>query len=123
VKIIDVNARIYDFSSATLIEGLRNLGHTVLCSEASNYGAGVAHDRSAALPSSMTRRATTSIAPIWSRRSRAAASSAYFNTTRPAPGLNISCGARCRWSSASWSPFEATAGRLRSSVPNSAINS
>jgi len=44
VKIIYVNARIYDFSSATLIEGLRNLGHTVLCSEASNYGAGVAHD-------------------------------------------------------------------------------
>jgi hypothetical protein len=42
VKIIYVNARIYDFTSATLIEGLKNLGHTLLCSEASNYAAGVA---------------------------------------------------------------------------------
>jgi hypothetical protein len=44
VKIIYVNARIYDFTSATLIEGLSNLGHTLLCSEASNYGGGVAPD-------------------------------------------------------------------------------
>lgn len=42
MKIIYINARIYDFTSATLIEGLKNLGHHVLCSEASNYGAGVA---------------------------------------------------------------------------------
>jgi glycosyl transferase family 1 len=44
VKIIYVNARIYDFTSATLIEGLKNLGHTLLCSEASNYADGVAAD-------------------------------------------------------------------------------
>jgi hypothetical protein len=44
VKIIYINARIYDFTSATLIEGLRNLGHSLLCSEASNYGGAVAPD-------------------------------------------------------------------------------
>ena len=44
MKVIYVNARIYDFTSATLIEGLRNLGHTLLCSEASNYGSAVAPD-------------------------------------------------------------------------------
>jgi glycosyl transferase family 1 len=42
MKIVYVNARIYDFSTATLIEGLQGLGHTVLCSETSNYGTGAA---------------------------------------------------------------------------------
>jgi hypothetical protein len=42
MKIVYVNCRIYDFTTATLIEGLNNLGHTVLCSETSNYGTAVA---------------------------------------------------------------------------------
>ena len=41
MKIIYVNARIYDFTTATLLEGLTGLGHTVLCSQTSNYGVGV----------------------------------------------------------------------------------
>ena len=44
MKIIYVNAPIYDFTTATLIEGLKNLGHTLLCSESSNYGVGVADE-------------------------------------------------------------------------------
>jgi len=44
MKIVYVNARIYDFTTATLIEGLKSLGHSVLCSETSNYGSGVAPD-------------------------------------------------------------------------------
>jgi hypothetical protein len=42
MKIVYINAKIYDFTTATLIEGLKSLGHTVLCSETSNYGVSVA---------------------------------------------------------------------------------
>jgi Glycosyl transferases group 1 len=42
MKIVYINARIYDFTTATLIEGLKGLGHAVLCCEASNYGVAVA---------------------------------------------------------------------------------
>lgn len=44
MKIIYVNTTIYDFMTATVIEGLTNLGHTVLCSESSNYGLAAPHD-------------------------------------------------------------------------------
>lgn len=38
MRIIYVNTPIYDYLTATVIEGLTELGHEVICSEASNYG-------------------------------------------------------------------------------------
>jgi hypothetical protein len=38
VKVVYVQSPIYDYSTASLIEGLTALGHRVLCSESSNYG-------------------------------------------------------------------------------------
>jgi 2-polyprenyl-3-methyl-5-hydroxy-6-metoxy-1,4-benzoquinol methylase len=38
VNIVYINSPIYDYLTATLIEGLQELGHRVLCSEDSNYG-------------------------------------------------------------------------------------
>jgi hypothetical protein len=41
VKILYLNSPIYDYLTATLIEGLTELGHDVVCTETSNYGVGV----------------------------------------------------------------------------------
>jgi glycosyl transferase family 1 len=38
VKILYINTPIYDYLTATLIEGLIQLGHNVVCTESSNYG-------------------------------------------------------------------------------------
>lgn len=38
MRIVYINSPIYDYLTATLIEGLQELGHQVLCSEDSNYG-------------------------------------------------------------------------------------
>ena len=38
MRIVFVNTPIYDYLTATLIEGLSELGQEVVCSEASNYG-------------------------------------------------------------------------------------
>jgi 2-polyprenyl-3-methyl-5-hydroxy-6-metoxy-1,4-benzoquinol methylase len=41
VNIVYINSPIYDYLTATVIEGLQELGHRVLCSEDSNYGSKV----------------------------------------------------------------------------------
>ncbi len=38
MKIVYVNPAVYDYLSATLIEGLATLGHEVLTSQAATYG-------------------------------------------------------------------------------------
>lgn len=38
MRIVYINTPIYDYLTATVIEGLTGLGHDVVCSEASNYG-------------------------------------------------------------------------------------
>jgi len=38
MNILYINSTIYDYLTATLIQGLVNLGHTVNCTENSNYG-------------------------------------------------------------------------------------
>jgi hypothetical protein len=42
MKIVYIQTPVYDYLTATLIEGLQQAGHTLLCSEASNYGNRVA---------------------------------------------------------------------------------
>jgi hypothetical protein len=44
MKIVYIQTPIYDYLTATLIEGLTLAGHTVLCSEASNYGSRVSDE-------------------------------------------------------------------------------
>ncbi len=38
MNVVLVNTPIYDYLTATLIEGMNELGHGIVCSEASNYG-------------------------------------------------------------------------------------
>ncbi len=45
MNILYINSPIYDYLTATLIEGLRQLGHNVACSEASNYGEKLADEK------------------------------------------------------------------------------
>jgi len=42
MKILYLNTPVYDYATATLIEGLNELGHTVGCAFASNYGMALA---------------------------------------------------------------------------------
>ncbi len=43
MKVLYINTPIYDFLTATLIEGLLELGHEVMTSETSNYGQGASN--------------------------------------------------------------------------------
>jgi hypothetical protein len=45
MKILYINSRIYDYLTATLIEGLQELGHEIRCSEDSNYGIKIPDDQ------------------------------------------------------------------------------
>ena len=42
MRILYINSARYDYLTATLIEGLSELGHTVMCSRNSNYGKAIA---------------------------------------------------------------------------------
>lgn len=52
MRIVYVNTPAYDYLTATLIEGLNELGHELVCTEASNYGRALPDDKVLALAES-----------------------------------------------------------------------